>query len=380
MHVRTHRFVHIGVVAALATLAHGAQEYVFTEDFESPTWADDVGTAGEVGKTWTREGVGQTQVKVVQFADGDCRLNGATIGSQAGGFTHSKDGGAGDPCAQVPGDGQPNMGDNEENYLDFHMTGLPNGEYSFHVEVDQLIYWAEATSPSKNQSWSQGELFYLGDAPALAYGTQLPHQAPTGTWKGYSWNTTTRENQVRISPMIWNSGFDDNDDGYCGNGQVPATCGNCSTPGFNNGTTVACSSRNSGVWIHHEWNKFRNNEEKLIVTDGEAILRMAIRNKRNDSKRTAHAMDNLVVTLISSCNDPFADADGDGDVDQEDFAVFQRCITGADDPSGAFDPEICQCFNRDGGDPEDIDEIDLAAFRACGSGPDVPADPDCDNN
>lgn len=80
------------------------------------------------------------------------------------------------------------------------------------------------------------------------------------------------------------------------------------------------------------------------------------------------------------CNDPFADADGDGDVDQLDFAVVQRCLAGV---GGGIGPE-CSCFDRSSpgnpGVPDgDITVDDLQAFFNCVSGPDIPADPDCDD-
>ncbi|HRR83688.1 MAG TPA: hypothetical protein P5316_01645 [Phycisphaerae bacterium] len=83
------------------------------------------------------------------------------------------------------------------------------------------------------------------------------------------------------------------------------------------------------------------------------------------------------------CNEVFADADGDGDVDQADFAVFQLCYTGMD--GGVLtDPDYCQCFDRRNNDnspgqDNDVDSFDLAAFEDCASGPGVPADPECDD-
>ena len=66
------------------------------------------------------------------------------------------------------------------------------------------------------------------------------------------------------------------------------------------------------------------------------------------------------------------DFDGDGDVDQADFGVFQACLTGAgisqDDPACAgakLDTDI------------DVDQDDFAIFQGCLSGPDNPGDPDC---
>lgn len=77
---------------------------------------------------------------------------------------------------------------------------------------------------------------------------------------------------------------------------------------------------------------------------------------------------------LPPCSDPFADADFDGDVDQADFAVFQRCH------SGAFpyeNPGTCHCFDRDA--DNDIDGDDYLEFAGCSSGPMVMADPACDD-
>jgi len=78
---------------------------------------------------------------------------------------------------------------------------------------------------------------------------------------------------------------------------------------------------------------------------------------------------------VASCDDvtccpyPFADADKDGDVDQEDFAMFQVCFTNV----GGGVPVGCECLNRDG--DSDIDSADFVQFSACYSGPNVPAVP-----
>jgi hypothetical protein len=89
------------------------------------------------------------------------------------------------------------------------------------------------------------------------------------------------------------------------------------------------------------------------------------------------------------CNDPFADADGDGDVDQADFALIQACFTGEGDPKAMFDAVHCNCFDRedidgdghfrpsiDGDSDVDLTEFDL--FEACASGAGIAADPNCD--
>jgi hypothetical protein len=84
------------------------------------------------------------------------------------------------------------------------------------------------------------------------------------------------------------------------------------------------------------------------------------------------------LTFVSACNDPFADVhpapDGDGDVDQDDFAAWQLCYTG-DTFAGTL-PGECECFDRNGNGK--IETNDWIAFEACASGPAVAADTSCD--
>lgn len=70
------------------------------------------------------------------------------------------------------------------------------------------------------------------------------------------------------------------------------------------------------------------------------------------------------------------DVDDDGDVDQEDFATFQTCYTGASG-QGTFDASTC--WRMDADDNLGVDANDLTAFEACASGPAVPADVSCDD-
>jgi len=72
---------------------------------------------------------------------------------------------------------------------------------------------------------------------------------------------------------------------------------------------------------------------------------------------------------LTCCPFPFADADHDGDVDQDDFGLFQTCYTGSD---GGV-PAGCDCLNRNGDDA--IDFQDLEEFSKCFTGANVPAVP-----
>jgi hypothetical protein len=66
----------------------------------------------------------------------------------------------------------------------------------------------------------------------------------------------------------------------------------------------------------------------------------------------------------------WADADDDGDVDQDDYAVFQTCY----DPSSVpGDPEYCSCFDQDG--DSNVDNDDFLEFQACATGPGILIDP-----
>lgn len=75
---------------------------------------------------------------------------------------------------------------------------------------------------------------------------------------------------------------------------------------------------------------------------------------------------------VACCAIPFADDDGDGDVDQADFGAFQKCFAGSFEPV----PVQCSCFDRN--DDGFIDQDDFTAFFNCWSGPAIPADPGCE--
>jgi hypothetical protein len=77
------------------------------------------------------------------------------------------------------------------------------------------------------------------------------------------------------------------------------------------------------------------------------------------------------------CNTPWADADGDGDVDHDDFAIFQRCYTGPGGGIPTIDEYACSCFDRN--DDGSIDQQDFIAFKDCAGGPDLPPAPGCED-
>jgi hypothetical protein len=66
------------------------------------------------------------------------------------------------------------------------------------------------------------------------------------------------------------------------------------------------------------------------------------------------------------------DMDGDGDVDQQDFGLFQVCFSAEGAPSVP-----AKCLLADINEDTLVDDADANAFLGCMSGPQVPADPDC---
>jgi hypothetical protein len=92
-------------------------------------------------------------------------------------------------------------------------------------------------------------------------------------------------------------------------------------------------------------------------------------------------VDHIQQYVVPGCHTPWADADGDLDVDQADFAVLQSCITGNDLGPIPSSPEYCRCFDRPEGNPAardgDIDQTDVTGFANCASGPGIPADTTC---
>jgi hypothetical protein len=98
-----------------------------------------------------------------------------------------------------------------------------------------------------------------------------------------------------------------------------------------------------------------------------------------DGDRVGDACDSCPGTQAGSrvdangCRLPFfGDLDDDGDVDQEDFGLFQVCMSG----SGAAQT-LAACAGAKLDADTDVDQDDTALFLDCFTGPDVPAVADC---
>jgi len=126
-----------------------------------------------------------------------------------------------------------------------------------------------------------------------------------------------------------------------------------------------------------DWNQAADLNRDLVIDDNDlALLAQAYGLGVPGGAGSLPELPEALPSCIP-CHDPFADLDGDADVDQEDFGVFQACITGPDDIDQVFDPSQCRCADWDG--DEDVDQDDQDRFEACASGPAVPAAIDCDD-
>jgi hypothetical protein len=93
-----------------------------------------------------------------------------------------------------------------------------------------------------------------------------------------------------------------------------------------------------------------------------------------DPAHVAFTMQDAEINILILDVTPLArvDFDNDGDVDQSDFAVLQRCFSGS---TVAQNDSTCEDALLDG--DNDVDIQDLARFMTCYSGPANLADYQC---
>jgi hypothetical protein len=117
------------------------------------------------------------------------------------------------------------------------------------------------------------------------------------------------------------------------------------------------------------------------VVQTNITIRVTAEGQGNPAFGVAVIDDVELIIPPARCHTPFADADGDGDVDQSDFGVFQACYTGPGQ-GVPVEPAYCICLDRPAvatGEPDgDVDQVDLTAFEACASGPFLAANPACE--
>lgn len=157
-----------------------------------------------------------------------------------------------------------------------------------------------------------------------------------------------------------------------------ATAGGIFTTGGYNGTIAAGSDNplaGRAVWTGDSGGFIDTVVDLPVATLGKTVqFRWRMGSDSTGSGR-GWFVDN--VALVGGCSMPVysvGDFDGDGDVDQEDFGIFQTCLSAS---FVAVTDLRCEPGRMDG--DSDVDQADLAVFLRCHTLPGVAADPDCRN-
>jgi hypothetical protein len=156
-----------------------------------------------------------------------------------------------------------------------------------------------------------------------------------------------------------------------------------STPGGDDDEAVVVVAEEAGNWFSWDvaslWSdeNLRANGALLKMNDESApgVGEMP-RAPFTSSEGPANQQPYVEITYIaaSACDAhvSWADADGDDDIDQVDFAIFQTCRSesglGGNDTSA-----WCECFDRDL--DTRVTSADLDVLIRCATGPSVPVDP-----
>lgn len=132
------------------------------------------------------------------------------------------------------------------------------------------------------------------------------------------------------------------------------------------GTELARASINSDVGSsQYDWRQL-----SVSAYAKSGIMTVAWQTTTDANMLHALHADGLSLAVTTPpCGEPFADADGDTDVDQADFAVLQRCLTFGSPLAQPLSVQ-CRCFDRD--DDGDIDGSDVIRFVQCAGGPGLP--------
>lgn len=107
--------------------------------------------------------------------------------------------------------------------------------------------------------------------------------------------------------------------------------------------------------------------ERTFAQPGSYAVWLAVR----DSNTLSGGSNVLQITVKAPETSP-ADFDGDGDVDQTDFAHLQVCFSG-----GGFVQDAANCRNARLDADSDVDTDDFDIFQLCMTGPGIAADPGC---
>lgn len=135
-----------------------------------------------------------------------------------------------------------------------------------------------------------------------------------------------------------------------------------------------------GLGIKHSGDRYPNGERYRLAADGVSLvvdLYPAIDKGYYDM--TAYVVAATVGEATCERHNPVFDINDDGYVDAADFTFFESCATTPGAPASVWDAlsAECKCMDRTG--DQSIDQQDFAVFQRCVSGTGVAADPTCDD-
>lgn len=235
------------------------------------------------------------------------------------------------------------------------ITGLVGPPDLNHVEILGTIGGAVAQGLANVSAQQAMVGLELGDAalglqPGRAIRVYFPDNAavnPDGTSKPeivvLEWAATTDVFQVNLLTN--------------GPGQTPVVAGTVQVTSYPQTSTVIATKSEGNQPIGG------------VGIDLDALGLTGIRGIElpgDDGQGGTTGVDPCVIgAVVTTCHLPFADIDGDGDVDQEDFGRFQACLT--NDPLDFAGD--CFCFDRNNNGM--VDDLDYGAFQACATGPTI---------
>ncbi len=132
--------------------------------------------------------------------------------------------------------------------------------------------------------------------------------------------------------------------------------------------------------LSYQWQKngqdLTNNGHVSGVATETLTIQLVTRSDAAEYRCVVTADCGSVASNAATLSLPYkpGDFDGDGDVDQKDFAHVQVCLSGSTIPQ---DAPACLDTRFDG--DTDVDSDDMAKFLGCFSGPNVESDPTCMN-
>lgn len=141
---------------------------------------------------------------------------------------------------------------------------------------------------------------------------------------------------------------------------------------------TAFGSKNwyDGLGVKHSGDRYPNGERYRLAEDGVSLV-MDVYPAQDKGYYDMVAY--IVGATASACQNPVFDSNDDGHVDASDLAFFESCATVPGVALEIFETLSAECRCMDHNGDQSIDQQDFAVFQRCISGSVYYADPACDD-